>query len=370
MILSPRLKENARLPAVLSSIHSKEVDLAHLARDFNVVIIILKAPWCPVCPTLLRVLSFLGLKQPPVCGEAAQWTDPFTATTRKVTAQSRQLNGVLLERDTHFLILCPGPAEALSEIAVKSGWDDLSNASFVADVNWSIIEGLGLRMAAGAWPSTLLLRSDLSVQTIQIGRAPGFYGDRELLAALRAMRSDQETRAITALKQSRMLGRKLNIACLAATRYDHPGRDKLPIELLRAIMEVVAWTELCAVEAGVVATLSPLHAAACACKSWRYVALSTGLDILQAQTDRVDSLLARDPASGSLVTCGGTAWGYPEAVTPPKASVLHLRKETDELMRVEKWLGAIFRHVGDINARPEGDKTLNAAAADFPLCAS
>ncbi|KAI8590002.1 hypothetical protein BDZ88DRAFT_415946 [Geranomyces variabilis] len=380
MILSPRLKENARLPPVLTSVHGKEVNLVQLARDFNVIIITSKAPWCPVCPTLLLVLSFLGLDQPTGSG-VAQWMDPFTGGTRKVTAQSQRFNNLLLGRDTHFLILCPGSAEALSDIASKSGWDDVSNASFVADVDWSIIDRLGLRMAAGAWPSTLLLQADLSVRAIQIGRAPGFYGDHELMAALGAMRRDQELRAVMSLKQGRMLGRKLNNACLAATRYDYPGRDKLPIELLTSVMKAVAWTELMSIEAAnklappaTAVASSPLHAAACACKSWRYVALSTGLDILQTHTHRVDSLLAHDPATGSPVACGGrAAWGYPDAVTPPRAAVLHLAREVDALVRLIMWLSAIFRHVGDIKAtlqRPDGPETLNKAAADVPLCAS
>ncbi|KAJ3159103.1 hypothetical protein HDU86_002002 [Geranomyces michiganensis] len=378
MILSPRLKNNARLPAVLSSVHGKEVNLAQLVLECVVIVVTLKAPWCPVCPTLLKVLSFLGLEQPT---GTRHWTDPFTSSTRHVSAQNQRFNHLLLTRDAHFLILCPGSNEALADIACDIGWDNVPNASFVADVDWSLIDGLGLRMAAmGAWPAALRLRADLSVETIKIGRGPGFYGDHELMAALAMIRNEEELRALSALKQSRIMRKKLQLACLAATRYDHPARDRLPIELLRAIMEAVARDDLAtcfsttAAESPVrppalIPNSSTFCAAALVCKSWRYVALSTALEILQAQTASMESMLAHDSASGHPTFSRGDS----DEKSLPTSPVLRLRTEVNQLICIKWWLHNIFGNVSDLNPavqQPRGSGTRSVNDAEVALCAS
>ena len=136
----------AAFPRHLRTVAGEVLDLKELARHKTLVVITLKATWCPVCQ---RQLARIREKLPEIlrCG---------------VT----------------FLVLSPGPASELRGVRERSGFP----YPFVEDVDLKIAESLGLRLGEREIiPSILILKEDLRVGWMQQGRNPGSYGDPALL---------------------------------------------------------------------------------------------------------------------------------------------------------------------------------------------
>ena len=139
----------ARFPARVATIDGQDLDVAKLAAQNTLVVVTLKATWCPVCR---HQLERIRDKLPEIegCG---------------VT----------------FLVLAPGPRRALKEIQKQVGFP----YPFVEDVDLRIAKRLRLQMSEKEiFPSILILRQDLSVGWMQRGRNARRYGDAALLATV------------------------------------------------------------------------------------------------------------------------------------------------------------------------------------------
>ena len=134
------------LPPRLESVDGRAIDLAALAADRTVVVVTLKATWCPVCQRqLLRIKQRLGDLEP--C---------------QIT----------------FVVLAPGPAAQLLEIKARTEFP----YPFVEDVDLEISRSLGLDMGGGQIaPAILMLKPDLTVGWMQRGRSAVYFGDDALV---------------------------------------------------------------------------------------------------------------------------------------------------------------------------------------------
>ncbi len=135
-----------RFPATVSTIEGEELDLKKIARKHTLVVVTLKATWCPVCQAqLARIKSKLPEIKP--CGVS-------------------------------FLVLAPGPKSQLRSIKKKIGFP----YPFVEDVDLTIAKKLGLQLSEREIvPSIFILNSDLSVGWMQRGRNARSYGDSALI---------------------------------------------------------------------------------------------------------------------------------------------------------------------------------------------
>lgn len=142
--------EEPKFPAMVMSVDGREIDVRKLAEGRRVVVVTLKAAWCPVCQKqLLRIKK--KLPDQAGCG---------------VT----------------YLVLSPGPASELRAIREDTGFP----YPFIEDKGLAFAESLGLRMSEKEiTPSIFLLRSDLSIRWMQNPRSAGYYGDSELAQVLR-----------------------------------------------------------------------------------------------------------------------------------------------------------------------------------------
>lgn len=142
-------RDELRLPSRVEAINGESIDLAALARRKSLVVVTLKTPHCPVCA---RQLERLRRRLPELakCG---------------VT----------------FIVIGPGPAEALAELQTASGFD----YPFVEDADLSIARSLGLQLSADEIaPAILMARDDLSIGWIQRGRSARYFGDEALREAV------------------------------------------------------------------------------------------------------------------------------------------------------------------------------------------
>ena len=135
-----------RFPATVSTIEGEQLDLKKIATKHTLVVVTLKATWCPVCQSqLARIKSKLSEIKP--CGVS-------------------------------FLVLAPGPKSQLRSIKKKIGFP----YPFVEDVDLTIAKKLGLQLSEREIvPSIFILNSDLSVGWMQRGRNARSYGDSALL---------------------------------------------------------------------------------------------------------------------------------------------------------------------------------------------
>jgi peroxiredoxin len=133
-------------PSHLTTIDGNHLDLGALTRNATVVVVTLKAHWCPVCHNQLRRI--------------------------------KKNQDALSQCGVTFVVLAPGPREELAKLRDASGFD----FPFVEDVGLSIASSLGLRLSADEIaPAILMLNRDLSVGWVQQGRNASYYGDRELM---------------------------------------------------------------------------------------------------------------------------------------------------------------------------------------------
>jgi peroxiredoxin len=133
-------------PAELRTIDGGTLDLRAVARTSTVVVVTLKAHWCPVCRNQLRRIK-----------------------------ENQQ---ALADCGVTFVILAPGPRDELATIQRETGLA----YPFVEDVNLDIARSLGLQLSANEIaPAILMLNRDLKVGWVQQGRSANYYGDCELM---------------------------------------------------------------------------------------------------------------------------------------------------------------------------------------------
>ena len=140
----------ARFPARVMDIDGKVLDVGKLAGEKRLVVVTLKAAWCPVCREQL-------------------------ARIKKRLMESRAC-------EVTYLVLSPGPVEELK--AIRRGLE--FPFPFIEDKGLAIADSLGLRLSKDEiQPSVFILKPDLSVGWMQNGRGTEYFGDPELFKALR-----------------------------------------------------------------------------------------------------------------------------------------------------------------------------------------
>ena len=138
-------KQENYFPETVTSSAGKDIDVAALAKAHTMIIITIKATWCPVCQQqLLRIKEQLG-------------------DFEKCNAS--------------FLVLSPGSNQAVHEVKFNTEFP----FPFIADQNFSIAKKLDLILSPEEiMPALVILNEDLSVKWIQKGRNALNFGDAEL----------------------------------------------------------------------------------------------------------------------------------------------------------------------------------------------
>lgn len=136
-------------PAFVTDIDGHRIDVAKLAADGKLVVVTLKATWCPVCQEQLARLR-THLPRLRSCG-------------------------------AHFIVLAPGPTEDLRQIARDSRFP----YPFVEDRNLAIARAADLILAPDQIaPAIFVLDAERGIAWLQRGRSGVYYGDGELLERL------------------------------------------------------------------------------------------------------------------------------------------------------------------------------------------
>ncbi len=146
---SQRLPEKRFLEKVVA-IDGRTVDVKALAQNKTLVVVTLKATWCPVCQSqLMRIKERLSESE--ACGIS-------------------------------YLVLAPGPREELLEIQKKIKF----RFPFIEDKDLQIAKSLGLQMSEEEiLPAIFILTKDLKVGWMQAGRSDAQYGDPALFEEVR-----------------------------------------------------------------------------------------------------------------------------------------------------------------------------------------
>jgi len=149
--ISPAAAEDARptLPAVLDDVYGKRVDVAELATKHHLVVVTLKATWCPVCRAQLERLR-TALPRLRSCGAT-------------------------------FIVLAPGPRDALRAVADATGFP----YPFVEDRDLAIARAADLVLAPDQIvPAILVANARREIVWMDRGRNPTAFNDPALLAEL------------------------------------------------------------------------------------------------------------------------------------------------------------------------------------------
>ena len=138
-------RKEINFPAIVTSSAGKEIDVAALAKAHIMIVVTIKATWCPVCrQQLLRIKEQLG-------------------DFEKCNAS--------------FLVLSPGSNEAVQEVKFNTDFP----FPFIPDQNFSIAKKLDLILSPEEiMPAIVILNEDLSVKWIRKGRNALNFGDAEL----------------------------------------------------------------------------------------------------------------------------------------------------------------------------------------------
>ena len=138
-------KKEIYFPATVTSSAGNEIDVAALAKAHIMIVITIKATWCPVCrQQLLRIKEQLG-------------------DFEKCNAS--------------FLVLSPGSKEAVQEVKFNTDFP----FPFIPDQNFSIAKKLDLILSPEEiMPAIVILNKDLSIKWIRRGRNALNFGDKEL----------------------------------------------------------------------------------------------------------------------------------------------------------------------------------------------
>ena len=132
-------------PATVTSSAGNEIDVAALAKTHIMIVITIKATWCPVCRQQL-----LKIKE--------QLSD-----FEKCNAS--------------FLVLSPGSNEAVQEVKFNTDFP----FPFIPDQNFSIAKKLDLILSPEEiMPAIVILNEDLSIKWMKEGRNVLNFGDADL----------------------------------------------------------------------------------------------------------------------------------------------------------------------------------------------
>ena len=141
--------ENLIFPEYVTAINGDVIDIAELAKQKTVVVVTLKATWCPVCQVQLQRI--------------------------------RERLGEMVVCNLTFLVLSPGPAAELEQIQERIGFP----FPFIADTNLEIAKSLDLQLRDNEIiPSILVLDKNRQISWMQKGRNAFYFGDPELMDAL------------------------------------------------------------------------------------------------------------------------------------------------------------------------------------------
>ncbi len=135
----------ARFPAQVTDVDGRRIDITLLAAQQRLIVVTLKATWCPVCARQLVRLERLrpGLEN---CGAT-------------------------------FLVLSPGPAERIRALRKATGF----SARYVEDRDLAIARSLGLRLTRDQiLPGLFAIDASLQIAWEQRGRNGAHYGDGKL----------------------------------------------------------------------------------------------------------------------------------------------------------------------------------------------
>ncbi len=134
-----------RFPARLIDIDGSPIDVSALASERRLIVVTLKAPWCPVCARQL--------------------------------ARLEGLSAALENCGATFLVLSPGPADRIRAVREATGFQ----ARYVEDRDLAIARSLGLELAPDQIvPSLLAIDSERAIIWQQRGRSGVSYGDGRL----------------------------------------------------------------------------------------------------------------------------------------------------------------------------------------------
>ncbi|MCH8011863.1 MAG: redoxin family protein [Candidatus Marinimicrobia bacterium] len=136
-------------PEKVTTVEGDVVDLMKLAEKQTVVVIIMKAAWCPVCrEQLLRI--------------------------KKNLSDFKKCN-------ITFLVICPGSLEAVAGVKKQTQFP----YPFVNDTDFSFADHLKLRMSQTEMiPAVIVLETDLSIKWMEKGRGPGNFSDEIIFEKL------------------------------------------------------------------------------------------------------------------------------------------------------------------------------------------
>jgi peroxiredoxin len=137
------------LPAALEDVYGKRVDVAELAARHRLVVVTLKATWCPVCRAQLERLR-AALPRLRSCGAT-------------------------------FVVLAPGPRDALRAVADATGFP----YPFVEDRGLAIARAADLVLAPDQIvPAILVANARREIVWMDRGRSAASFNDPALLAEL------------------------------------------------------------------------------------------------------------------------------------------------------------------------------------------
>ena len=138
-------KQEVYFPATVISSVGNEIDVAALANAHIMIVITIKATWCPVCrQQLLRIKEQLGDFE---------------------------------KCNVSFLVLSPGSNEAVQEVKFNTDFP----FPFIPDQNFSIAKKLNLILSPEEiMPAIVILNEDLSIKWMREGRNILNFGDADL----------------------------------------------------------------------------------------------------------------------------------------------------------------------------------------------
>ena len=136
-----------KFPSSIVSVSGDTVDVAQLAKNKRVVVITLKATWCLVCQ-------------------------------RQLARIEKQLDKIKFCPVT-FLVLSPGPKRELEAVKRRINFP----YPFIEDRKLTLAKKFDLVLSEEKEemiPAIFILKPDLSIGWIQLGRNGSYYGDPEL----------------------------------------------------------------------------------------------------------------------------------------------------------------------------------------------
>ncbi|KAI9197181.1 uncharacterized protein BJ171DRAFT_521432 [Polychytrium aggregatum] len=334
MIVRPRVLPDARLPLRLPALGLDEpVDIRSISTGRHLILITIKNLWCPVCPHLLNILTFLGfdqgLSQPiSITPNAAprSLVDPFNQSVRSIPEREVASNRHLLTQDAAFLILTPGPRD--EAVVLRQSLGGLWNSvPFVLDDGLWLAGMLGLRFPMGIVPACCLVKEDGSLEEILIGRGEGYYGDDYIMKFLRRSRFDTENDAQYSITVTRIMAETLGNK-VALGRYTFAP---LPPELLGRVLAYLGDRDLVC--------------AAATSTSWRRTALDVVRKRLVAAISGLQRALPRS-ANGTITPINVNTGCFPEDTVEFGEGVKKIDRLRDELMELRDFAKAMLVQVG------------------------